>query len=170
MSNHDNVSMIKSLIKDFISNNEYSFLFICGDSGSGKTMAIQEFIKEQKSSDVDYVIVYSHAPIVGGNREIYQSFLSALTGCFDRKRSELEIIKLLEHILQDIVDNGRLPIVVLDDAQYLRHSKRMPVMNTLKQITETTRVKFIFTSTEELIPLLPSSVARKSMEYFLQGA
>jgi len=67
------------MVNKFIRNNEYPFLFIRGESGYGKTTAIKEFFIESKTRDSKFAFVYSHTPILGSSREVYQSILSTAT-------------------------------------------------------------------------------------------
>ncbi|SEC78329.1 ATP-binding protein [Paenibacillus sp. GP183] len=171
MINREQLNKFKTEIEKFIIDGEHSFLFLQGDSGSGKTTAIKELIKEVRQRESRNFITYLHAPLPATERNIYQALLLSLQLNFTVKRTQFEMFKIVENVISVTFGETGVPTVfVIDDAENLKFGNWSQSIESFKQLAEIAGAKFIFCSAKDLVPSTPISILRKSCTHRLETA
>lgn len=169
---YEHLQDVKLRVRNFIESSEArSFLFIQGNTGSGKTQMIQEVIRESVLRNGDNFIFYTHAPIPCTSATVFQAVLSAVYPFYIQKRTQFEVLNMIKHMFKEISSQtNRSPVIVIDDAQDLYTIPDSRYIEGLRQITEDTGAKFIFLSTMSLIDSMPITILRRSQSFNIESA
>ena len=100
---------------DFLKQHKGIMLFT-GDSGTGKTAAIRYLI--ESTNNIYFFPIYLQLSTVS-SIQFYRQLNVALGGGYIHKKSDL--FTSIQHIILDLsVSKKRLPIIVFDEAQFLK--------------------------------------------------
>jgi len=113
---------MSSNLKETISRFEFlkqhrGFMLLTGESGSGKTAAIR-YLFETINKSYFHTIYLQFSTV--STIEFYRQLNLALGGGYIHKKSDL--FASIQHIILDLsINKKRIPIIVLDEAQFLKN-------------------------------------------------
>jgi chromosomal replication initiation ATPase DnaA len=144
------INKIEGIINEFLLQHTLLFLFLKGETGSGKTQLIRAFQKvyAQKS------MIYLHTPPTGLIKHLYHAILT--------------VVGVREKV-QSVLMNNQVKAIVVDDVQNVLNGKKsVEFLEIMNWIANSTSTKIIFLSTTLLD--MPTIMVRRSKILELQTA